>query len=68
LHFIRYNINSIQRATIAGENMNAIKIKLTDKQRADLLISSKILKKDGSYNPRFFSGEIIAKTKVKKGR
>ena len=31
-----------------------LKIKLTQKQRADLLISAKILDKDGNYLPDYF--------------
>lgn len=40
-------------------------IKLTAKQRADLLVSAKILDRNGNYNARFFSKETVEKSRVR---
>ena len=40
-------------------------IKLTAKQRADLLVSAKILDKNGNYDARFFSKETVEKSKAR---
>lgn len=45
--------------------MNTIKIKLTPQQRAELLVSAKILDENGYYHKDFFSKETVEKSKMK---
>jgi hypothetical protein len=58
-------LKSFKLATIVGENMNTIKIKLTPQQRAELLVSAKILDENGYYHKDFFSKETVEKSKMK---
>jgi hypothetical protein len=46
--------------------MNSMTIKLTPEQRAGLLISAKILDKDGNYHKDFFRPETVEKSKARK--
>ena len=46
--------------------MNTIKIKLTPEQRATLLVSAKVLDKNGDYHKDFFRNETVEKNKVHK--
>lgn len=42
------------------------KLQLTKEQRLQLLYDAKILNKDGSYHPDFFSDETVRKSREKK--